>query len=129
VGSDHQDSVSTDPSSTTMNVDLDGKKPSKSLSPCFLINSQKHISSLASSTGNLFINYVPCRNEILRFVISFPRSSRESKDISEKPFALAYVRLRLEKGTAVPDGEHKLAIFKVRKKNPCRLQFSSVNVI
>lgn len=44
---------------------------------------------------------------------SFFRSSTDSKDRSEKPFALAFLRLKENEGTAVKDGTHDLMVYKV----------------
>lgn len=43
----------------------------------------------------------------------FFRSSTDSKDRSEKPFALAFLRLKENEGTAVKDGTHDLMVYKV----------------
>lgn len=51
----------------------------------------------------------------LRFIIKH-RSSNEQKDRSEKPFALAYVRLMQANGTTIPQGQHVLAVYKIDHK-------------
>ncbi|CAL8078440.1 unnamed protein product [Orchesella dallaii] len=45
------------------------------------------------------------------------RSSTDSKDRSERPFALAYLRLKEVEGTAVKDGIHDLIVYKVDPKH------------
>lgn len=44
------------------------------------------------------------------------RSSNEQKDKTEKPFGLSYVRLLQENGTTLPQGLHKLAVYKIDHK-------------
>ncbi|XP_037295872.1 dedicator of cytokinesis protein 1 isoform X3 [Manduca sexta] len=44
------------------------------------------------------------------------RSSNEAKDRSERPFALAYLRLLTREGTTAPDGTHNLAVYKIDYK-------------
>lgn len=44
------------------------------------------------------------------------RHSQESKDKGNKPFALAYVKLMAKDETAIQQGEHNLAVYKIDKK-------------
>lgn len=44
------------------------------------------------------------------------RHSQESKDKGNKPFALAYVKLMAKNETAIQQGEHNLAVYKIDKK-------------
>lgn len=51
----------------------------------------------------------------LRFTFKH-RSSNETKDRSEKPFALSYVRLMQSNGTTLPQEKHQLAVYKIDYK-------------
>lgn len=44
------------------------------------------------------------------------RSSTESKDKSEKPFGLSYVRLMQDNGTTLQHKSHKLVVYKIDHK-------------
>lgn len=44
------------------------------------------------------------------------RHSQESKDKGNKPFALAYVKLMAKDETAIQQGEHSLAVYRIDKK-------------
>lgn len=44
------------------------------------------------------------------------RSSNDSKDRMEKPFALSYVRLMQENGTTLQDKSHQLIVYKIDHK-------------
>lgn len=44
------------------------------------------------------------------------RSSNESKDKNEKPFALAYVKLQQDNGTTLKQDEHSLVVYKIDYK-------------
>lgn len=44
------------------------------------------------------------------------RSSNESKDKNEKPFALSYVKLQQDNGTTLQQGKHSLVVYKIDYK-------------
>lgn len=53
------------------------------------------------------------------------RSSNESKDKNEKPFALAYVKLQQDNGTTLEQNKHSLVVYKIDyKKYDANTQFN-----
>lgn len=51
----------------------------------------------------------------LKFVFKH-RSSNESKDKNEKPFAMAFVKLQQDNGTTLQQGKHSLVVYKIDYK-------------
>ncbi|XP_041956081.1 dedicator of cytokinesis protein 5 isoform X1 [Alosa sapidissima] len=71
----------------------------------------------------------PCWNETVKVAIPIEdvcqchlrfmfrhRSSQDSRDKSEKPFGMAYMKLMRTDGTTLRDGRHDLIVYKVEKK-------------
>ncbi|VDP21738.1 unnamed protein product [Soboliphyme baturini] len=44
------------------------------------------------------------------------RSSNESKDKAEKPFAISFIRLRQSEGTVLRDGQHDMLVYRLERK-------------
>lgn len=60
----------------------------------------------------------------LKFIFKH-RSSNESKDRNEKPFALSYVKLQQDNGTTLEQGNHSLVVYKIDyKKFDSNTQFN-----
>lgn len=60
----------------------------------------------------------------LKFIFKH-RSSNESKDKNEKPFALSYVKLQQDNGTTLEQGNHTLVVYKIDyKKYDSSTQFN-----
>jgi dedicator of cytokinesis protein 1 len=67
-------------------------------------------------------------DEFIRCHLKFTfkhRSSNESKDKNEKPFALAYVKLQQDNGTTLQQDRHSLVVYKIDyKKYDAHTQFN-----
>ncbi|XP_055336852.1 LOW QUALITY PROTEIN: dedicator of cytokinesis protein 1-like [Paramacrobiotus metropolitanus] len=65
-----------------------------------------------SETVKLSVGFQQFASSHVRFTFKH-RSSNENKDKNEKPFALAYLPLKSDDGTALPDKSYRLALYRI----------------